>query len=311
MTIKHKRILTIGPVLLALASTALAFSPPKQADSLSLAEARQYMLELINKDRISAGLKPVKFDPIATEAGQKHAEEMTVKRFLSHWNLDGKLPDQRYTEAGGTDYDRENVFLQTSSTRFGGSENLLLVKEPVFSRKEIELVESAYFNEVPPNDGHRRNILRPEHTHVGIALAKADGNGSETFANSQEFVDRYVTDVLPIPQTVSVGERVIVAGKVAPGVTLKAVSVARSPLPRPMSIEDLKATRKYSSPRDYVTFSPEANDPPILSLTPDGQFRVRIPLSDRGEPGLYYVTIWVRDKNGANLIASQRTVVVK
>ena len=36
----------------------------------------------------------------------------------------------------------------------------------------MEEIEASYFNETPPNDGHRRNILAPEHTHVGIALAR-------------------------------------------------------------------------------------------------------------------------------------------
>jgi hypothetical protein len=305
-----KRIYFTATILLVLAEAASA--SPKPLDNLTLTEARQYMLELINKDRASLGLKPVKLDPIATEAGQKHAEEMAVKRYLSHWNLAGKLPDQRYTEAGGTDFDRENVFLQTSYARGADREALTLVKDPTFLRKEIEKVESAYFNEVPPNDGHRRNILRPEHTHVGIALAKAEGDGSESFANSQEFVDRYTQDITPIPQSISIGERVVIAGRTAPGVTFKAISVGRFPLPSPMNIEELKATTKYSYPREYITFYPEADDISVrFSVTPDGQFRVRIPLSDRGESGLYYVIVWVRDKSGVNRIASQRTVVVK
>src|SRR5262249_28142425 len=79
---------------------------------LTLEEARQFMLVLINRDREAKGLKPVKLDPVASEAGRKHAEEMAVYQFMAHHNQEGKLPDQRYTEAGGIHYVRENVYLK-------------------------------------------------------------------------------------------------------------------------------------------------------------------------------------------------------
>jgi len=37
---------------------------------------------------------------------------------------------------------------------------------------QIEHTESMFFNEVPPNDGHRKNILKPWHTKVGIGIAQ-------------------------------------------------------------------------------------------------------------------------------------------
>src|SRR5579872_6013320 len=161
---------------------------------LTIEQARTYMVELINRDRTIKDLTPVQLDPVATAAGQKHAEEMATHRYLAHWNLQGKLPDQRYTEQGGTDYDRENIYLLTRL--FGGAdeqdagEALPLVAAPTFTRREIEEIEASYYNETPPNDGHRRNILSPQHTHVGIALARAGTRDVHTLANTQEFVDR-------------------------------------------------------------------------------------------------------------------------
>ena len=43
--------------------------------------------------------------------------------------------------------------------------------------KQIERAESLFFDEVPPNDGHRKNILKPHHTKVGIGVAQSDRDG--------------------------------------------------------------------------------------------------------------------------------------
>jgi uncharacterized protein YkwD len=292
-------------------SIAAVEATPFHAPDLTLADARQYMLELINRDRVSAGLRPVKLDLVATTAGQKHTDEMAANRYMAHVNLEGKLPDQRYSELGGTDYVRENIYLQ-SRGKNAGPGRFELVANATFSRRELEDIEAAYFNEVPPNDGHRRNILRPEHTHVGVGLSRAESAAGETLSNSQEFVDRYAETVEPLPGAASVGSLVTVAGRTAPGASLKGISLARGPVPRSMTVEELKATRKYNVPAAFVTYWPEPYESPIpVSVTQDGRFRVTIPLTDGAQPGLYYVTIWMKDNTGRDVIGSQRTVVVK
>ena len=71
---------------------------------LTIAQARRYMVDLINRDRASMGLPPVTFDEGApTRAGQEHAEDMAQNGFLGHWGTDGSVPEQRFTEAGGLD----------------------------------------------------------------------------------------------------------------------------------------------------------------------------------------------------------------
>src|SRR5579862_2522960 len=81
-------------------------SPTKRTDLLTKEQARTYLLELINRDRATKGLDAVLLDPISQTAAQHHAEEMAVHGYMAHWDLAGKLPDQRYTEAGGADYTR-------------------------------------------------------------------------------------------------------------------------------------------------------------------------------------------------------------
>src|SRR6185369_11845538 len=88
----------------SIAHSAFAIAKHESRKRLNFDEAKEYLLTLINQDRERQGLKPVQMDAIAAAAGQKHAEEMAVNRYLSHWNKEGKLPDQRYTEAGGKDH---------------------------------------------------------------------------------------------------------------------------------------------------------------------------------------------------------------
>src|SRR5689334_15351400 len=109
----HVTLKAIPAALIALLFlTAASSGGAIQDGRLTLDEARQYMLELVNRDRAALGLKPVRLDPLAAAAGQKHADEMAVNRYMAHWDLAGKLPDQRYTELGGIHHVQENVFLE-------------------------------------------------------------------------------------------------------------------------------------------------------------------------------------------------------
>jgi hypothetical protein len=308
---KNALIGILTAFLLVAVGVREATAAAQASDRLTLDQARLYMLELINRDRASKGLNPVKLDATATLAGQKHAEEMASERYLSHSSLEGKMPDQRYTEAGGTDSVHENVFLQTRGKRAGRSGSLTLLSEPTFTKREIEEMEAAYFNEIPPNDGHRRNILNPQRTHVGIGLARAWGDGMISLANTQEFVDRYV-EAEPLPQTLPARSALTVGGRTPPGTNFVSVSLSRGPLPSRMSVEELERTRGYSVPASFVSYWPEPYvSPQPVEITADGRFKAVIRASDLARPGLYYVSIWVRQGLSGDFIASQRTVVVR
>src|SRR5436309_1381667 len=86
--------LSLSRVAVRMAACALIMCAVVRAtaqrddDALTLDQARQYMLELINRDRAAKRLVPVMLDPVATSAGQKHAEEMAAYKYLAHWNLE-------------------------------------------------------------------------------------------------------------------------------------------------------------------------------------------------------------------------------
>lgn len=279
-------------------------------DTLSLAEARRYMLELINRDRMSHGLNPVTMDPIATDAGQKHAEDMAKYCYLAHWDREGKLPEQRYNEAGGTGFDEENVYL---GMHYYGREPkgpMQLEENPTFTRKDIEDIESTYMNELPPDDGHRKNILDPDHTRVGIALAKSKTTSAEVITNTQEFVNDAIK-VYNLPATADVGASITVSGRVIGNYRFRAVTVGRDVTPSSMSVEDLRMTRSYGIPAAFATYFPRGYvTPEPVIFTNSGIFYVTVNLNDAGKPGLYYISVWLQDNTGRDFIASQSTILV-
>jgi uncharacterized protein YkwD len=119
------------------------------------------MLEFINRDRRANGLSPVEWDAAAASAGQQHAQEMADLGYVSHWNIDGYGPDYRYTQAEGLDVVFENVY-RLVTRRSDGAAGTISDWRRAVEEAQAALMES---------EGHRANILAPEHTHVGIGIA--------------------------------------------------------------------------------------------------------------------------------------------
>ena len=283
------------------------------ATELSLEAARLYMLQLINRDRASQGLGPVAMDPIATAAGQKHAEEMAMQRYQAHWNMEGKKPDQRYTEAGGLHYSGENSHYMWQGN---GPEIQPLMPNARFRRQELEKIESDYFNEVPPNDSHRVTILDPYQTHVGIGLAVAGGNRMRTVANKQVFVRRYLEEVAPVPLVAQPGEQITISGRFMEGYEFWAIGIGRETLPRPTSVQQLRQTGGYNRPQAHQWLFPILpGREGTVTVQADGTFRITTPIAADGQPGIYYVFIWAI-KQGAekvpqnSFMVSSRTITV-
>jgi hypothetical protein len=285
---------------------------------LTSEQARDYMLTLINRDRTGLGLKPVALDEAANKAAQLHSDDMAAKGYLSHWNFDGKDPFQRYTEAGGKDWDMENVYFDSEgdSDRGGAAVEVPLVTGPIFRRPEIDKMESSFFGEKPPYDGHRRNIIDPNHTHVGIGISAAMKLGfGIRMACDQEFINKY-GEFGDIPKEVTSGARFTVQGRLDKGFNVFNVDVLRSDLPTSMDAAALSKPRAYGPPHERViTYFPSPLPSPaplVLKETDKGtEFSVDVSTAD-WKPGLYYMTIWIAtsDKPKDPFLASGRTVAV-
>jgi len=117
------------------------------------------MLEMVNKERAKAGLKPLQADPELTKVARAHSQDMFAKGYFAHENLEGKDPFDRMQDA--------NI----SFTAAG--ENLALAQT-------LQIAHTNLMN----SPGHRANILNPAFGRLGIGIL--DG-GYYGLMISQEF----------------------------------------------------------------------------------------------------------------------------
>jgi uncharacterized protein YkwD len=275
----------------------------RPAGLLTLKEAREYMLRLVNRDREAAGLDPVAWDETAAKGGQRHSDDMVLHGFVGHLGTDGSVPEQRYTGAGGKGKVQENAACISDGTPRE------IEKSPRFVPEEIEKIEAAFLNETPPNDGHRKNILKPWHNRIGIGMTEAVG--LPVACTAQEFVDAYGT-YRDLPARAKVGQTIAVEGEVSPPAVFAGIGIARIELPKPLTVQEVNRARSYRDPQPYVTFFPKGFVTPVPVNVQGNKFSIRVPLSDQGRPGLYEVSVWAHVPGTQDLVmTSLRTIAVE
>lgn len=240
---------------------------------------QQYMQSLINADRLANGQSELGWDDIAAKAGMLHAQEMASFSYLSHWNLEGYGPDYRYTKAGGLNSVSENVYMHDHSP------NSDLV--PTSAEGWRQLIASAQ-QALMESEGHKANILSPEHTAVGVGIAYDAENGRLRIA--QEFIARYVV-IEPLPLQAKIGEQVVVNGRLLASASNPLINLAYEPYPTSLGLSELRNTGPYASQAEIFEVV-------NVTVNADGSFSQPVMLNNNSEPGLYHVRIWVDTKYG-------------
>jgi hypothetical protein len=247
-------------------------------------DGARYVLALVNHDRAEEGLPAVEWDDTAARAAERHAADMARNGFTAHWGTDGSVPEQRYSEAGG-----EHLVWENAACLFDGKARELDANAR-YSAIDLEKVETAFMSEVPPNDGHRLNILKKWHVKLGVGLAKPAGNAPPCLA--QEFVDEY-GDYEALPKTARVGRSVTVAGEVREPAKFGAVGVARIDAAEPIPVEKLLQTSGYAMPSPFVLYTPPGFVTPKPVTVKGNEFTIDVRLGEKG-PGRYGVSVWGR-----------------
>lgn len=163
------RALTLGLALLT-ALTVLTATPatagsavgrPAQLLStrpaaLSTSQLARRMLGLLNSERHRLGRAPLRMNAKLVESATRHTTRMVARNVLSH-QLGGERNFAARISATGYDWTAvgENI---------GWSTNVSLAG--------LQALERAMFNEKPPNDGHRQNILSRSFRQIGIAVRR-------------------------------------------------------------------------------------------------------------------------------------------
>jgi hypothetical protein len=270
--------------------------------TLDYAEAQRFVLSLINRDRKKAGLPPVVLDEAASKAGALHARDMAAHGFTGHVGSDGSVPEQRYTESGGTH------FVQENAACLFDTEPRKLAENPRFDAAKLAALHEMFMAEVPPNDGHRRNILKPLHNRVGIGLAQPADVPQPCL--TQEFVDQY-GEYEPLPREAAPKAKLRVAGTVAAPLVFGGVGIGRTPSPKPVPRERLNSGL-YRIPAADTMYFPAGFKTKKPVKVEGRAFSIELDLDKKAPPGSYAVTIWAKQPGSAQLfMISMRTIRVR
>lgn len=305
-------------LLLALLASALTFGATfaqgEGASDETRMTLRAELLRMINRDRQRFGIRPVELDPDASATADAYCKLQIHNRTSGHFTLDGEAPYMRYSFAGGNDGLSENA--AAWSANFGFSDRALL--------DMMRRSEEAMMSEPGPHDGHRKTILDPYATHVGIGVAWEGGE----FRIAEEFVRRYVEWVRPLPRRASAGEHLLFSGRPRAGFEIEAITVHHEPHPQPISATVANAIGSYGLPndrREYVprlkTFYRQNGNGAVeevreeysdgrrgdFQVADDGTFAFAVPFPDG--PGVYTVVVWVRAHGARETIAASNVSI--
>jgi uncharacterized protein YkwD len=157
---KTLNLLTIQPESHERVSLPYTVANPRARPDL---EAR--MLELVNKERVAAGLKPLAPDPELTEVARRHSADMFTRGYFAHDSppSDNSLRSDDAPRsvspavAGGySPFDR----MRNAGVRFQtAGENLALAPS-------VQVAHNGLMN----SPSHRRNILEQQFGRVGIGI---------------------------------------------------------------------------------------------------------------------------------------------
>jgi uncharacterized protein YkwD len=140
-------------------SNELVELPFKVEDSKPQPDLEQQMLDMINEERTSRGLKPLVADPELVTVARAHSADMFARGYFSHYTQEGEDPFQRMKDA--------DIKFRTAG------ENLALAPT-------LEIAHTGLMN----SPGHRANILNPNFGRVGIGILSGGRRGIMV---SQEF----------------------------------------------------------------------------------------------------------------------------
>lgn len=145
LTDKAVKFITIDPN----SKEKIALEMPGIPLELSIDKiAEQKMLDLINRERSNAGLKPVTFNKEITNVARAHSMDMFKRHYFAHVNPEGLDGADRLNAA--------KIPWQVSG------ENLAYAPD-------VDIAHQGLMD----SPGHRANILKPEFRQVGIGVIDA------------------------------------------------------------------------------------------------------------------------------------------
>jgi uncharacterized protein YkwD/uncharacterized membrane protein required for colicin V production len=113
----------------------------------------QAMLRLVNSERAKVGVKPLSMDATIVTVARAHSRDMFLRKYFSHIAPDGTDPLQRM-EAGNVTFE--------------------MVGENIAYAPDLDSAHTGLMN----SPGHKRNILDPQYSRIGIGIITTESYGS-------------------------------------------------------------------------------------------------------------------------------------
>ena len=222
--------------------------PMPEMENPTTADGKRFMLDLINQERLNAGLDPVIFGN--NTAAQTHADVMLQECFVSHWGLDGLKPYMRYSLAGGYQHIMEHIIGPTYC-----SDSFAAVELADAVRDDMENLMDS------PN--YRDDILDPRQAKVNIGLA-FDGRHLMTVL---DFEYGYVSfDKLPAIQDGILSFSGKTNGVSFPSTSDMSVTLYYDPQPHNLTLGQVARTDCYNAGLPIAEFIPSH----LVSFYADG-----------------------------------------
>ncbi|WP_170397086.1 CAP domain-containing protein [Ruegeria arenilitoris] len=132
------------------------------------------MLALINDERTSRGLQPLKLELQLNDSAEDHSEWMLQTDIFSHTGQGGSSATQRMRDAGfdftGSWRSGENIAWQSERGAAGASDDVVQLHQSLMN-----------------SPGHRANILNPDFEYIGIGIEEGNFNGWDAVIVTQNF----------------------------------------------------------------------------------------------------------------------------
>lgn len=309
-------------------------------------QLQDYFLEMVNNERRKVGAPPLEIDQIAEKLATEHATQLAERAQISHSNVKGENPDRRYTLLGGTDAVSESLVSLKSgelgSRRLyrGAAAKLLRVlmshqddRDALTSRDTThvgfaaewtadhsrliacaELVSRHAIIHPVPTEAHIdekidvKGVMNPPYTFVRVTLAWEGGNSNlASVADESEEALPY----FPPLDYVAYQKRAESGGHDKAIMILKGVGIAAA-----IAGGVFMPPVALAAPLIAVSGSGSGEHKPASEIPVKGGvklegsvFETKVPLSNEGKDGLYYLTVWGSEGQGGKPVPISRRVI--
>jgi hypothetical protein len=196
------------------------------------------LISLTNQERAANGVGQLTENTLLDQAAQLKANDEAAKGYFAHVSPDGTEP-WHWIEAAGYNY-------------LYAGENLAI------NFDDSSQVEQAWMN----SPTHRANIVKPEYTDIGIAVAQGMYEGKETTFVVQYFASPGVASTTPQPVQLSAA---LASVPIAPATTTSVLGAQTQSTSAKLSVSTISSTSTTTS--TTTALAAVANTPPTTPIT--------------------------------------------